>query len=161
MLFFNTYYCKWFPLRLGLIVECNQSSLCLTEILSVKARLDRLWGLTLTDRNSTLKEELPQLLDAFALRAANHKCAEVACKTCIVIDGHLKAHRKICSEKGCIKDPKYQSRCCAEHSNTVKLRSFIEEEQILSSAVEFYTWKVLRRLTRKNKRVYEIEWKGY
>ena len=63
-------------------------------------------------------------------------------------------------EKGYIEDPKYQSRYCSEHSNTVKLRSFIEEEQVLSSADEFHISKVLRRLTRKNNSVYDIGWKG-
>ena len=113
------------------------------------------------DVSSTLNDELTQLQDAFTARAASHQCSIEGCKTCIVVDGHMKAHRKICLKNGCIEDPKYQSKYCDEHSKDVPLRKVVGEQQVLTNKDEFHISEVLRRVTKKNKRLYEVKWKGY
>ena len=48
------------------------------------------------DLSDTLTDELPDLMDYFHSHASSHKCNVPGCESCIVIDGHMKAHRKIC-----------------------------------------------------------------
>ena len=64
-------------------------------------------------------------------------------------------------KNGCIEDPKYQSKYCDEHSKDVPLRKVVGEQQVLTNKDEFHISEVLRRVTKKNKRLYEVKWKGY
>ena len=56
--------------------------------------------------NEALEMDFPILYKAFQKKASKHVCNVKGCTSCLVVDGHMKAHRKICSEKGCVNDPK-------------------------------------------------------
>ena len=67
------------------------------------------------DVEKTLEEELTDYLDLFMKKGCTHACNVEGCSTCVVIDGHMKAHRKICGKKGCIRDPREKSKYCDFH----------------------------------------------
>ena len=61
------------------------------------------------DVEKTLEEELTDYLDLFMEKGCTHACNVEGCGTCVIIDGHMKAHMKICGKKGCTMDPKDQN----------------------------------------------------
>ena len=88
------------------------------------------------DITVTLKEELPNLLELFMSRASLHRCDITGCNNCVVIDGHTKAHRKICKQKNCIDDPLTKSKYCEAHHRCE--RDIIDDAQVLTNANEFH-----------------------
>ncbi len=115
------------------------------------------------DVSVTLNNELPQLLDQFMMRASHHQCAVAGCMNCIVIDGHMKAHRKICCKKGCVEDPKLKSKFCEDHCDKFNedVRDTVDNVQILKNEKEFHIEKILKTFTRYKRRHYEVKWLNY
>ena len=58
------------------------------------------------DIDKEIEENISKYDSAFTHYAKCHNCSEKGCGTCIVLDGHLKAHRKICKKSDCKNDPK-------------------------------------------------------
>ena len=48
-----------------------------------------------------LKNEFSDLYVKFQQRYCDHLCDKTGCGDVLVIDGHMKAHRKICKATGC------------------------------------------------------------
>ena len=113
------------------------------------------------DINNTLNNELSQMQDLFLSRASCHVCSVAGCSHCIVVDGHMKSHRKICNHKGCIDDPTYKSEYCDAHLQSRKLRQVVDNAQVLVSENEYHVEKILRTITKNKKRLYEVKWIGY
>ena len=65
------------------------------------------------DELQTLYDDMYAL---FRRRYSTHFCDVTGCKSCILIDGHLKAHRKMCEIKMCKNDPKSKSIYCCDHA---------------------------------------------
>lgn len=113
------------------------------------------------DVTLTLKEELPELLAVFMARASSHECEITGCKSCVVIDGHMKAHRKICFYKNCIEDPMTKSKYCEVHNQTGDIRGIINDAQVLNDGNEFHIEKIVKSVKIKKRRCYEVSWVGY
>ena len=113
--------------------------------------------------NITLSNELHQLQDMFNTRASTHECSVAGCKTCIVVDGHMKAHRKICCKKGCVEDPKPRSTFCEKHCNKFNedIRDVVDNVQVLTNEKEFHIEKILKTFTKDKRRQYEVKWLSY
>ena len=126
--------------------------LCLKERYNLPLCMDM-------DVNKTLKEELPDLLGQFTSRASAHECDIKGCKNCIVIDGHMKAHRKICKHKNCVDDPTLKSKYCEKHASG-DLREIKGEVQVLCDDKEYHIEKIISAKKVKKRRHYEVKWVG-
>lgn len=110
-----------------------------------------------------LQSEYNILYEAFHNKFALHVCQIEGCKTCLVVDGHMKAHRKLCKMKGCFKDPILKSVYCDEHSYKEAHTVNTDNKQDLLHEDEYHVEKIIRKLWKKNKDewMYEVKWKGY
>ena len=108
------------------------------------------------DVSTTLNDELPNIMNEFLLRASRHNCTVAGCGTCIVIDGHMKAHRKICRKKACIEDPMVGSTYCEQHHlNSEQLRDVCNDAQILKNENEYHIEKIMKIVTKDKRRCYQ------
>ena len=83
------------------------------------------------------------------------------CGNCLVIEGNMKAHRKICKKKGCTLDPMHRSLFCKNHSDSIT-RDVKEEKQVLLSENEFHIEKIVKKVrSKKGKWLYEVSWIGF
>ena len=100
---------------------------------------------------------------AFQEKYMQHVCDVQGCKTVLVVDGHMKAHRKLCKENGCEMHPIFKSLFCEEHSSKSYQPRTIDEEnkQQIVTEEEFHVEKIVSKSLKKKKWLYEVCWKGY
>ena len=112
--------------------------------------------------NGTIQEAMLKdydlMYNKFQDKYACHKCDVPGCESCLVIDGNMKAHRKLCKYKGCTSDPGDKSIYCDKHS---KERSVNNDEQELISVDECHIEKIVKKSMIKSKACYEVKWVGY
>lgn len=115
------------------------------------------------DITEALNSEYEILYAAFQRKYSNHTCLINGCTTCLVVDGHMKAHRKICKEKGCQDDPSLNTVFCKTHSFKTERSIDDDNKQILLNKNEFHIEKIVhKRLNTQTKQwAYEVSWKGY
>ena len=66
-----------------------------------------------------LEMQYKDMYHTFHEKYSSHVCDVIGCKTCIVIDGHMKATRKVCKFKTCHNDPILKSIYCrGTHTKT-------------------------------------------
>ena len=116
------------------------------------------------DIDSEIEENISKYDSAFAHYAKCHNCSSKGCGTCIVLDGHLKAHRKICKKSDCRNDPKKGMLFCADHlgSTSFKINANINEED-LETSDSFHVENIVgKRYVKKEKYYqYHVKWLGY
>ena len=88
-----------------------------------------------------------------------HVCDVPGCKSCILIDGHMKAHRKVCSVKTCKNDPKLSSIYCTDHAEK-PLREMNMGAQELKDE-EYHVERILSKRFIKKQWLFEVKWKGF
>ena len=66
--------------------------------------------------HEALEDDFDILYAAFQKKFGLHCCSVKGCADCLVIDGNMKAHRKVCKESGCSNDPKFKSIYCESHT---------------------------------------------
>ena len=112
----------------------------------------------------TLDEELTDYVDLFMQKGCTHACNVEGCSTCVVIDGHMKAHRKICGRKGCTMDPKDKSKFCDVHHLAINqggnAKEVLHEAQVLNHG-EYHIERILKTIMIKKRRHYVIKWVGW
>ena len=107
-----------------------------------------------------MQADYQTLHQCFQERYRHHICDTPGCKNCLVIDGHMKAHRKVCQSKGCEHDPKHQSKFCDLHSKQ-ESHTIDEENRQSLSENEFHIERIKRKCKQKGEWVYEVAWQGY
>ena len=107
-----------------------------------------------------LKNEFSDLYVKFQQRYCDHLCNKTGCGDVLVIDGHMKAHRKICKATGCSADPKFKSMFCPEHLHPDH-RLIQDNEQELLHENEFHVEKIISKRSKKGKSLYEVAWKNH
>ena len=116
------------------------------------------------DVEKTLEEDLTDYLDLFMKKGCTHACDVEGCSTCVVIDGHMKAHRKICRKKGCIRDPKEKSKYCDLHHVAINqggnAKEVVDEAQVLNHG-EYHIERILKTIMIKKHRHYVTKWVGW
>ena len=95
----------------------------------------------------------------FQQRYSAHVCDVPGCKSCILIDGHMKAHRKVCAVKTCKNDPKLQSIYCSDHAEK-PLRELKMGAQELKDE-EYHVERILSKKYVKKQWLFEVKWKGF
>ena len=113
--------------------------------------------------NDALKSDYNTLYEQFKNKFSNHICDVNGCVSCLVVDGHMKAHRKICKEKGCVDDPKFQSIFCKLHSYKDSRSLDDDNVQELLNENEYHIEKIVQKSFDKklSKWFYKVLWKGY
>ena len=103
------------------------------------------------------------MYEKFQEKYLNHECDVNGCKSCIVVDGHMKAHRKICKAKGCPNDPKHKSVLCKVHSQSTTHCVDEDNSQVLLNDEEYHIDNILRKSLHKKagKWLYEVVWKNF
>ncbi len=109
--------------------------------------------------DSSLKNQFASMYDVFQKKYGSHACNIPGCEDCLVIDGNMKAHRKLCKSHGCQEDPGYKSQFCKDHID-VNSRDIVNGAQQLKDG-EFHIEKIVKKVTRGKRHLYEISWKGY
>ena len=112
--------------------------------------------------DEALDREFLSMYEKFQQNYSKHTCEIMGCNNCLVIDGNMKAHRKICKANGCEFDPKHQSLFCKEHSK-IKPRIVSEDnKQELIEEDEFHIEHIVKKqIRKKGKCLYEVAWKGF
>ena len=85
----------------------------------------------------------------------------MGCKNCVVIDGHMKAHRKICYHKNCIEDPITKSKYCDARHRAEDVREIIDDAQVINDVNEFQIERIVRSVKVNKRRCYEVSWVGF
>ena len=88
-------------------------------------------------------------------------CSKNGCKKIIVLDGHMKATRKICKKSDCFSDPKIGCLFCEEHLNECNIHMKCSNMDLTGET--FYVEEILEsRFNKKlKKKEYLIKWKTY
>ena len=112
--------------------------------------------------HQNLQQEYNTLYDAFFHKYSLHECEVSGCRTCVVVDGHMKAHRKVCRVKGCHNDPVIKSVHCKDHSYKATHSVDEENKQILAEN-EFHVEKITDKTFVQGKKewLYKVKWKGF
>ena len=117
------------------------------------------------DIDQELEENITKFDTAFKINANIHSCSINGCGKCLVLDGHMKAHRKICKMANCKNDPQKSSLFCLEHAQICKIDLFgqTERKQSLDSSNSFHVEEITgKRYNNKNKcSEYKVKWLGY
>ena len=98
--------------------------------------------------------------ESFKRKHSSHTCEVAGCESCVIIDGHMKAHRKVCADKTCKNDPKSKSVYCSFHAEK-PMREVIHGEQQLQDGDEYHVEKILCKKIVKKEWLYEVKWKGF
>ena len=113
----------------------------------------------INDIDDQLKQDYPILYAKFQENYGHHVCAITGCEDCLVIDGHMKAHRKVCRSVGCRSDPAFKNIFCKEHANT-EVRKNVDGVQELKSDDEHHIERIIKKVRKKTKTFYEVAWVG-
>ena len=110
--------------------------------------------------DDTLKSEFPIMYECFQNKHRNHVCEIPGCKDCLVIDGNMKTHRKVCSGIGCHEDPIFKSKFCEKHAEGENIRRVENGQQELKDG-EYHIEKIERKVTIYKRHLYQVKWKEY
>ena len=116
------------------------------------------------DIDIELEENIEKFDQAFKTNANNHSCQSIGCGRCLVLDGHMKAHRKTCKMANCKNDPKKSSLFCGEHAQTCKFDLYENpKDQSLETSDSFHVEEITgKRYNKKTKGFeYKVKWLGY
>ena len=113
------------------------------------------------DIDSELNEGVGQLEMAFKSHALKHICSKKGCKKIVILDGHMKATRKICKKSDCVNDPQLGSLFCKEHIDKCNVEVTLSSNNSAPDA--YYVEEILdNRLNKKLRKLeYLIKWKNY
>ena len=106
-----------------------------------------------------LEMQYKDMYHAFHNKYSSHTCDVTGCKTCIVIDGHMKATRKVCKFKTCQKDPILKCVYCSEHVNNLN-HEVIDGQQQLNEN-EYHIERIVRKIFKNKQWKYEVKWQDY
>ena len=109
-------------------------------------------------------EKISIILKIFKNYAKKHTCDVRGCGNCLVLDGHMKAHRKICKRSGCKNDPETWSLFCKEHSIKCCFNSnIINGKQSLQEKDAYHVEEIRARKFNKFTRSfdYKVKWLNY
>ena len=109
--------------------------------------------------DEALRNDFLELYTKFQSKYGEHECDVNGCKQCVVIDGNMKAHRKICKKNGCVQDPAFKSIFCKTHTS-FEPRPLKEGTQVIIEEEECHVEKILKKVLRKGRSFYEISWKN-
>ena len=90
--------------------------------------------------DEALRNDFLELYTKFQSKYDEHECDVDGCRQCIVIDGNMKAHRKICKQSGCVQDPAFKSIFCKTHT-TFEPRPLKEGSQVIRDEEEWHVDK--------------------
>ena len=107
---------------------------------------------------TSLEMEYKNLYHAFHTEYSSHICDVTGCKTCIVVDGHMKSTRKVCKHKTCQNDPITKSVYCSEHAHKLN-HAVIDGEQQLNEN-EYHVERILRKMFLNKQWKYEVKWQN-
>ena len=116
-----------------------------------------------TDVEEAIEATYDDLYKSFTDKYEKHECSIKGCETCLVIDGHMKAHRKVCKSKGCTQNPQNKSLYCKEHDNDKHQHTINHNNEQNLLEGEFHIENILHKSFVKQKKqwLYEVKWQGY
>ena len=95
------------------------------------------------DIETTLKNQFSVLYEKFQEKYGSHACDKPGCASCLVIDGNMKTHRKVCKSNGCHEDPKFKAQFCQDHLKG-EHRSIVDGVQELKAG-EYHIEKIIKK----------------
>ena len=110
--------------------------------------------------DETLSTQFPVLYEHFQSKYGNHVCEKPGCTDCLVIDGNMKTHRKVCKGIGCREDPVFKSQFCQKHLEGETDRKVENGQQELEEG-EYHIERIVRKVTINKRNLYDIKWEKY
>lgn len=111
--------------------------------------------------DTMLESDYDLLFAKFQQFAMKHSCTTVGCGNCLVVDGHMKAHRKLCKNNSCENEPKHLEKYCDEHLLNVDLPQIVDDHQTISQPDQFYISKIIEEINFNGKKLYKVQWENY
>ena len=116
--------------------------------------------------NADIDEHLLDMKDdhmnMFRDYTENHVCDVKGCESVLVVDGHMKAHRKICKDRKCDNDPIVGKLYCSSHQEESG-RRICEGVQETRDVNEYHVECIVGKEYIKKHRQwrYRVKWVGY